>query len=369
MAALPSIGFACAWDRPPEGTWSHTPWNLRGALRERTEVADLGLTWTTLSRSALRVLGAYRRDGRWRTNWTHRPVTMALTATKLRAAERRLKPDVTLQIGDLALLKGPFMLYQDVSFDVVLERPHLSQGRGLNPSEVQRLRDRQHEIYAKAAGVLTMSNWLAEHLVRVSGLPAERVHVVPPAANCGPEAARSIRRETPRRRLLFVGKDFVGKGGDLVLKALEILRREVDPQIELTVAGPVDWPLPGPIPDGVRFLGRIPLDQVRPLYAEHDLFVMPSRFEGYGIVFVEALAHGLPCVARRDCAMPEIVRPGVNGDLVDSDDPAALAEIITRLLSDDDVYAKTEAAAEDVISYYSWSRVADDVLRVAGTLR
>lgn len=372
--APPTLGFACAWDRPPEGTWSHTPWNLRGALRERTEVVDLGLTWSLPVRSALRALGAHRDNGRWGSHWKHHPVTMALAGRQLRAAERRSRPDVTIQIGDLARLAGPFLLYQDSSFDILLERLDTEKGRalhfpGLTPTALHRLRDRQHKIYGEAAGVLAMSHWLAEHLVRVSGVGAERVHVVPPAANGLPGQAPEVRREPPRLRLLFVGKDFATKAGDVVVKAVAVLRKDVDPRIELTVAGPKEWPLPGPVPDGVSFLGRLPLDRVRRLYGEHDLFVLPSRFEGYGIALVEALAHGLPCIARRACAMPEIVRPGVNGDLVDSDDPVALAHAIAGVLTDDDLYARTMADAKDVIDHYSWGRVADDVLRIASAVR
>src|SRR5262249_30189698 len=159
--------------------------------------------------------------------------------------------------------------------------------------------------YAKAAGMLTMSEWLAEHLVRVTGVPADRVHVVPPAANGLPEHAVVAPHPAPRRRLLFVGKDFATKAGDVVVAAVELLRRDHDPKIELNVIGPKQWPMPGEIPDGVRFLGRLPLEETRREFGRHDLFIMPSRFEGYGIALVEALAHGIPCIARAACAMPE----------------------------------------------------------------
>lgn len=370
----PKIGFACAWDRPPQGTWSHTPWNLRAALRERTAVVDLGLEWSLPVRSALRGLGAHRHEGRWGSHWKHLPLTMALAGTKLRAAERRLRPDVVLQIGDLARTDTPFLLYQDSSFDILLERLDTESGRalhfpGLDRAALGRLRDRQHRIYREAAGLLTMSQWLADHLVRVSGVPRDKVHVVPPAANGLPDGPVARHRQGPRHRLLFVGKDFSTKAGDVVVKALAVLRAESDPELTLTVVGPKEWPLPGPVPAGVEFLGRIPVEHVRMLYRTHDLFVMPSRFEGYGIALVEALAHGLPCVARRDCAMPEIVRAGENGDLIGSDDPRELAGVIAGLLADDGVYERVLAAAPEVIARHSWGRVADDVLRVAATVR
>jgi glycosyltransferase involved in cell wall biosynthesis len=214
--------------------------------------------------------------------------------------------------------------------------------------------------------VLAMSHWLAEHLVRVSGVPAAKVHVVPPGADGLPtEPSAPAARDGSRHRLLLVGKDFHTKNGELVLAALAVLRREHDPDFELTVVGPRSWPLAGPVPAGVRYRGRLPLAEVHALYGTHDLFVMPSRFEGYGIALVEALAHGLPCVARRDCAMPEIVTPGENGALLEQDDPAELARLIADCCADEGLYRRTAAGAAAVRAEYRWGRAADDVLRVA----
>ncbi len=61
---------------------------------------------------------------------------------------------------------------------------------------------------------------------------------------------------------------------------------------------------------------------------------MPSRFEAFGIAFIEALAHGVPVIGRSAFAMPEIIRPGKNGALVHTDDPAELASAIMAVLDD-----------------------------------
>jgi glycosyltransferase involved in cell wall biosynthesis len=203
-------------------------------------------------------------------------------------------------------------------------------------------------------------------------LAPEKVRVVHPGATAAQHlsapvlaAARERRLSGPRRRLLFVGKDFHAKAGDTVVAALGILRREYDPGITLTVVGPDTWPLAIGIPDGVEFLGRLPVSAVGELYDSHDLFVLPSRFEGFGISFVEALAHGVPCVGRRAFAMAEIVRPGENGDLVEDDDPAGLARRIAGLLGDSSLYERTAAGAGAVAEHYSWARAAGDVFAAA----
>jgi glycosyltransferase involved in cell wall biosynthesis len=342
-------------------------------MRTLGRVADLGVTWPEPARLGLKALAAHRSEGRWRSNWKHHAVTRALIGTRLRAAERRIHPDVVLQIGDLARTRAPFLLYQDLSIDLVLERiehdtgyaPHFP---GLDAAALARRRAQQREIYRAAAGVLAMSHWLGDHLVRVTGLPAERVHVVNPGANVLPDRAAPPVGQRPRRRLLLVGKDFHTKAGDVVVAALALLRRDVDPEITLTVAGPRAWPLPGEVPDGVRFLGPVPVTELSELYFGHDLMVMPSRFEGFGIAFAEALAHGLPCVARDDCAMPEIVRAGVTGALVRGDDPDELAKTVAAALADDELHAAARAAAAATAEHYTWDRAARQVLAIAGSL-
>jgi glycosyltransferase involved in cell wall biosynthesis len=370
------LGFACGWESPPEPTWSHTPWNLRAALAARVEVVDLGITYPLPVRVGLKAACARRYDGRWVSMWRHSRAARSYGERVLSRAAAREPVDAVLQIQDLAHFdERPYLLYQDLSYDVLLEQAQAPGGLThfptLSMDAVLRLRDRQREIYANAAGVLAMSRWFADHLVDVSGVPAARVHVVHPGASAvdssvRPDDAAVLRRRAgPRRRLLFVGRDFHTKAGSVVVAALAVLRREHDPEITLTVVGPSTWPMPGEVPAGVDFRGLLPVREVAALYDSHDLFVLPSRFEGFGIAFVEALAHGLPCVGRRAFAMPEIITPGVNGDLVVGDDPADLAGRIAVLLADDALYDRVAESAAGVVEHYSWGRAADDVLTVA----
>ena len=250
--------------------------------------------------------------------------------------------------------------------------------KSMTPATVARRRERQLAIYERATGIIAESRWLARSLVEQTGVPPGKVHVSPPGISAGwvpptndtlavgPSDGRGgdqlrpplPERAAARRRLLFVGGDFYRKGGDLVVAALAVLRREHDPQITLTVAGPQAWPLPGTPPDGVRFLGSLPPDEVAPLYDSHDLFVMPSRREPFGLVFAEALARGLPCVARDAFAMPEIITPGVSGALITRDDENELAAAIAAALADDALYESCYERAPEMAEYFSWERTA-----------
>jgi glycosyltransferase involved in cell wall biosynthesis len=363
------LGYACVWDPDAPRTWSHTPWNLREALRARTEVVDLGVQLGRPARLALQLAHARRgAGGKLVSPWKHSNAFNAIAQATLTASTRRARVDAVLEIQDLAILEVPFFVYQDMSYDVLLGAwqadaasvPHFP---ALDLARVRARRERQLRVYERAAGVLAMSEWFARSLVADSGLPAGKVHVVHPGAT-----ARAARpgpppvREQPRTRLLLVGRDFHTKGGDVVVAALAILRRDHDPRLTLTVAGPDAWPLPGGIPDGVRFLGRLPADRVAGLYDSHDLLVMPSRLEGFGIVFAEALARGLPCVGRSAFAMPEMIVPGRNGALVGGEDPAELADAVARVLADDTLYETCLTAADEVAAHFTWERAADDAL-------
>jgi glycosyltransferase involved in cell wall biosynthesis len=363
------IGFACHWDPQPETTWSHTPWRLRAALREHAEVVDVGVSLPTPVRVALKAASARRVDGDWVSMWRHSSVAERLLERRLRSGADRSRCDAVLQIADLGSVRQPFVLVQDLSYDVLLQRYDVSWGGvphfpSLSLRTILRRRDRQLRLYEKASGVIALSGWLAHNLVETSGLPAHKVHIVHPGATAAASGRPLASRSAPRRRLLFIGRDFHTKAGDVVVAAFQVLRNDFDPHTTLTIAGPATWPMPGPIPDGVQFLGSVPVQRVTDLLDDADLFVMPSRFEGFGIAFAEALARGLPCIARDDFAMPELVVPGRNGALVRDDDPRTLAHAIADVLENDQIYARSAAAAAAAAASFTWERAARETVAV-----
>lgn len=394
LSQLP-IGFACRWDDPPERTWSYSAWNLRAALRLATDITDIGVHIPRLSQTVLKAMHTRLLGGRLTTTWSYSRLTDAYIARALRRelsrniAARRCQAVLTMQ--DLAALPVPFFLYQDISWDAWTAASCSAEVAAdllrIKPSTLARRREAQLAIYERATGIITMSRWFARTLVEQSGVPSGKVHVVHPGISAGRVlqsgdlACNPVNKQNeyktrpklreriaPRRRLLFVGwgraSDFYRKGGDLVIAALALLRRDHDPQMTLTIAGPLTWPLPGSPPDGVRFLGSLPPQEVAALYDSHDLLVMPSRMEPFGIVFTEALARGLPCVARDAYAMPEIVTPGLSGALMTGDDESELADTIAATLADDALYETCYERAPELTEYFSWERAARQVAEV-----
>jgi glycosyltransferase involved in cell wall biosynthesis len=379
----PRIGYAAFWEAVPERTWSGSAWNLREGLREVTETVDIGVEFPALTRTVLKAINVRYRGGRLTTPWYYSPLTDALVGRSLRRGLREKSADRDIDAVLLvefltAVLPVPFYIYADCSWDslfATVARPEMYASiMSLTPATMMHRRDLQLAMYERAAGIITMSHWFASSLVAQSGIAPEKVHVAHPGFSAGRTTASARApgdRPAPRRRLLFIGKQhtpyaFYRKGGDLVVAALSILRRQYDPRITLTVVGTENWPLPGAVPDGVTMLGALPPGEVARLYDEHDLYVMPSRQESFGIVFVEALSRGLPCVARNAYAMPEMITPGVSGALIDHDDPDELAKAIVAVLEDDEIYRQCAARAPEVATYFSWERTASDIARIIG---
>ena len=372
------IGFACAWKNPPEKTWSGTAWSLRNALGRHADVIDLGVEYS-FAQTLLKYVYARRLHGRWGS-------TFDWSAGKDKFIERKLRPykdgtsmDAVIEINDLARFEAPFYIYKDLSF-AVLEKYYdpVTGAPGFNGIDLDGIKyrkERQHEMWESTAGIFAMSKWLADALVELSDVPRDKITVIYAGLNSIQTGARHgsepsfPSRELRPAKLLFVGRDFFRKGGDIVVKALAQLRREYSANIQLTVVGPDRWPLPGNVPEGVVFLGGLTTAEVAHLYPEHDLFVMPSRFEAFGIVFTEALAHGLPVVGRSAFAMPEIIEPGKNGALVDGEDPTELAATIVGVLEDPGVREYTIQAAEYVRTKFSWEAVAERMLTAIETSR
>ena len=122
--------------------------------------------------------------------------------------------------------------------------------------------------------------------------------------------------------------------------------------------------------DAVRLLGFVSDDELPALYNAADLFVLASRrydllVEGFGISIVEASASGLPVIGSRSGGIPEAIRDGETGFLVEPEDPAALAATAIRLLGDEGLRRRMGAAGRAAVeSYYNWDRVAADLIRI-----
>ena len=192
----------------------------------------------------------------------------------------------------------------------------------------------------------TFSAWAREAYLR-HGVPAWKIRVLPPGFAVPPPAPRPAARPVT---FLFLGRDPRRKGGDAVLAAFARLRA-ARPDVRLLYVS--DEPPAAP-PPGVDARSLVPADAVGALYAAADVFVSPTRAEGFGFTNVEAQGHGLAVVSTRIGAVPEVVDDGRTGILVDPDDSDGLLAAMHRLAADAGFRGRLGAAArERFVARYS----------------
>ena len=160
-----------------------------------------------------------------------------------------------------------------------------------------------------------------------------KIDVVRAGMNNPPIAYRSPA-EPATGRLLFIGIDFLRKGGDLVVEAVHRLRKGGDQALRLTVVGPRRWPLAGSPPDWIDYRGLLAPEEVRSLLPVHDLFVMPSTKEGFGLVFIEAAAFGRAVIAG-GAGSEEAMIDGVTGFCTKNQSNYDLTGRVIELAQDD----------------------------------
>lgn len=197
------------------------------------------------------------------------------------------------------------------------------------------------------------------------GVDARRLRVIPNGVDLAEFSATPSDRSSPGFRILFVGRLYtVQKGLDTLTRALDLL----GPQYELRLAGEdwggrehvERWARRGSEPVRCSVLGAIARSDLLREYRQADVVVVPSRFEPFGIVLLEAMASGRPVVASRVGGIPEIVEDGVTGILVPPGDPAALATALGTMRSDPSLRRALGASGRRRVERYDWSRLAPE---------
>lgn len=357
------LAYACSWWRPVATTWSGSSGSLMGALADRIDV-DLVRVDAHRSlpvASALRVAGAMGGYGIWKYGRLNR----RLTDARVRHGVDRAGVDAVVAVGDVeTVLDVPTLFYQDANHSVAAANrddlaEHVPALYRFPRGRLDELIAEQRAAYRRAACVLAFSEWFAKWLVEHDGVPSDRVHVVGGGLQEVPPKRRIETRGPTGNRVLFVGRDFRRKGGELVVAAVERLRTDGAGDFTLTVVGPAAWPLSRAIPGWVDFRGELPASEVRLLWQDHDIFAMPTWYEPYGLVFLEARAAGVPSLARDAFCMPELVPESAGRRIPVNGGVDEVAASLFAISEDADLFATVAAEADSVAANHSWARVAE----------
>jgi glycosyltransferase involved in cell wall biosynthesis len=288
-----------------------------------------------------------------------------------RADSTRPRPEVVVgfDLDGIWLDSGPARSVASIK-GVLAEEARFEHGLSRARLSVEAFFERLH--VRRVERVLAPSAHSAAQIVALYGIPSERVRVVP----------EPIELERWTRALASAGSP--GSDGPSVLcvahlyprkdvaTLLAAMRRVKNPAV-LRIVG-VGPELAGlrerarrlGIERRVEFLGHVSYERLAAEYRRADVFCLPSKQEGFGIVFLEAMAAGLPIVAARAAAVPEVVSDQVNGSLVAPGDEAALAREIERLLEDAALRKRFGEAGRARVARYDAKRVAAEFLDAIG---
>jgi glycosyltransferase involved in cell wall biosynthesis len=254
---------------------------------------------------------------------------------------------------------------------VALVHHPLALESGLSAADSASLCASERSALVCARHIIATSATVARLLVADYGVASGHLSVVEPGTDRVSAPPRSREGVV---KLLAVGSVIPRKGYDVLVAALARLRHL---PWRLVIAGDC-----GRSPQTSRRLraeiarlgltGRISLlgavmsEQMSPLYASADLFVLPSRFEGYGMAYAEAIAHGVPVIGTTAGAIPQTVSADA-GVLVAPDDVEALAATLQRLIASPDERERLAAGAR-AAKFPSWSEQAARFARVLESL-
>lgn len=236
----------------------------------------------------------------------------------------------------------------------------------------------ERDILHRADRIVAVSEHERGNMIDFYGAPGDRIQVIP----CGvdmdifkPMSKAEARRELGlggEKVLLYVGRVQPLKGPELLLEAVAQLGLQSGLKL-LVVGGDVKGDVEVDkvrrlaselgIAHLVSFEGTVPHTKLVHYYNAADLCVVPSFYESFGLVAAEAMACGTPVVATKVGGLPETVKDGLNGCLLPSRSPEALAEKVGLLFEDPQLMTLLASQARDSVAGLDWPLVAG---RVAG---
>jgi glycosyltransferase involved in cell wall biosynthesis len=233
-------------------------------------------------------------------------------------------------------IKAPFVSYHDSNVLLSARGGPYSQGAHYSGKKLIRTIEQEKLVYKKASLIFSMSEWLKNSLIADFGISEEKIITVYAGTNL---KIVDFKKFYDGKTILFVGKNFERKGGKTLLEAFMLVKKEIK-DARLFIVGPkinIDT-------QGVTVLGPVyNKDVLAKYFREASLFVLPSVYEPFGIVFAEAFVYKNPCIGTTVCAMPEIIEEGKGGFLIPPNDYKKLANRIIELLKDEALSIKMGA--------------------------
>jgi alpha-maltose-1-phosphate synthase len=373
-----------------EDRWMESlPTRLRGQLMRRRYDLPAALVERMPAREVVRLLAGAVGLGRW--------VTHETGWASIDAVQRAVGRRAASRIETMPALRGVYA-YEDGAREVFVAAEHRGLSRCYDLPigywrEAQRifreeaelqpewaatldgLQDspaklaRKDEELASASSVIVASEFTRRTLLAYPGALAAPISVVPYGAEeTVTEQAlgeRLAERRTGLLRVLFVGGLTQRKGLSYVFSAMRTMRAAAT----LTVVGRGASGRCAALEGALRehtYVPSLPSGELFALMRRHDVLVLPSLFEGFGLVLLEAMAQGLPVIATPHTAAPDLFVEEAAGIIVPVRSPEALAAAIERLANDSNQREQYAFAARRIAARMTWEAYGKKLVEICG---
>ncbi len=300
------------------------------------------------------------------------PPTPSRIAFNLRARSilRRMRAEALIGFDfDGVFVKRRGMLHVAAIKGVLADEAEHESGLSRLALSLQARLEAMH--VRRADRVIATSLYSADRITRFYGVERATIRVVPELIDLAvwERALHAAPIETGRPRVLCVAHLYRRKRVDVLLRAFA--RVGGDTVLRIAGVGPEKSRLEHlarqlAIARRVDFLGHLPFARLVAEYRNAAVFALPSAQEGFGIVFLEAMASSLPVVAALAAAVPEVVPDGSMGLLVSPGDDAALADALTKLLDDAPMRRAMGSAGREHVRQFDSPLVARKFLEAIG---
>ena len=360
-----NIYYVCQWGHDRARAWSGTYLALFNALNKQSNLIDIGVKQKKITRIK-QILNRHTKLIKYDFSYDD--------FKKFNPWKKNQIPNEDADVFSFFEMNIPpkcrGYVYQDMCIDYidnVILKDKLLAGcfrKNVSHKVINIRKAKQKEYYSKCAGIFVMGEWLKKYMVEKMGVSEEKIHCV--GAGFDVDTKKYDLSKRQGNKILFIGVDFERKGGPLVIEAFKILREKYQKNAELYIVGPKTLNVQENI-EGINYIGNIPGEKVYEYYNLCDSFCMPSYLEPFGKVFVEALAYGMPVIARNVFAAPDFIIDGKNGFLIEKDDAEVLAKQMYDSLHNESIREYVKNDMSRVRDYYSWDKVAERINKVIET--
>jgi glycosyltransferase involved in cell wall biosynthesis len=215
--------------------------------------------------------------------------------------------------------------------------------------------------------IISISDHAKEQLIDRYGFEKSSIKMIPHGVNIDkfyPRKEVYSKVDCKKTTLLYVGRIGPRKGLELVLNAINKIG---DDDIEFLIAGTgrhenhlQRLTAEINVTSQVKFLGYVPSDDLPILYSSADIFLLPSRYEGFGLVLLEAMACGTPVIGSNAGGIPTVINDGVSGFIVNRK-VESFTNAISSLVEDDNKRIKMGSKARNNALETSWEKVVAEV--------